>query len=60
MNTVHIVIQNGCINAVYADKNADIDVEVYDLDCQFDSYAFKRVQEEVEDLASDDSLKNIY
>ena len=30
--TVHIVIENGCVIDAYADT--DVDVIVYDLDCQ--------------------------
>lgn len=30
--TVHIVIQNGCVIEAFADT--DVDVVVYDLDCQ--------------------------
>lgn len=31
-NTIHIVVKDGLIQAVYADKNLDIDVAIYDLD----------------------------
>ena len=30
--TIHIVVKDGLIQAVYADKNLDIDVAIYDLD----------------------------
>jgi hypothetical protein len=30
--TIHIVVKDGLVQAVYADKDLDIDVVLYDLD----------------------------
>lgn len=47
--TVHIVIQNGCVIEAFAD--ADVDVVVYDLDCQ-DPEMLAEVEASVEALKS--------
>ena len=47
--TVHIVIQNGCVIEAFADT--DVDVVVYDLDCQ-DPEMLAEVEASVEALKS--------
>ena len=32
--TVHIVVKDGLVQAVYADKDLDVDVVLYDLDTE--------------------------
>lgn len=46
---VHIVVQDGLIQDVFVDEPLDIDVVIYDLDCD-DSDEFKKVADEVRKL----------
>ena len=52
--TVHIVIKNGCVLEAFADT--DIDVVVYDLDCQ-DPELLAEVEASVEALRYLDELE---
>lgn len=47
--TVHIVVQNGLVQAVYADKGLDIEVVLYDLDTE-DNEEYDKLYDEVEKL----------
>ena len=60
MNTVHIVIQNGCVMSAYTDINSDIDIEVYDLDVNADEFIYRMNLKEVNELASSNKHKRIY
>lgn len=47
MKEVHIVIENGLVQEVYADE--DVSVIIYDLDSIDDEY-YEKVEEEIEEL----------
>ena len=55
--TVHIIIENGCIIDAYADS--DVEVVVYDLDCQ-DPHEKEHVLAEVAKLKLSSNEIEIY
>ena len=55
--TVHIVIQGGCVIDAFSD--ADVEVVIYDLDCQ-DEVMYEETLKVVEEIRKDYKELEIY
>lgn len=56
--TVHIVVEGGLIQAVFAENGLDIDVMIHDLDARDDEEAFTETETYVAQLP--DFAKQVY
>ncbi len=58
MKRVHIVVEGGLVQAVYAENGLDVDVVIHDLDAQDDEEAFAETEAFVAQLP--DFAKQVY
>ena len=54
--TVHIVVKDGLVQAVYADKDLDVDVVLYDLDTE-DNEEYTAILDELTEVRKSGAKK---